>query len=80
MSIEIKQGCYYSNGAYGKNWGVRMVMSIGPDADSGEDMVNFKGMAGSSRRKNGVISMEDFLRWVRYEVSLVENDWKRIAE
>lgn len=80
MAIELKQGCYYSNGAYGKTWGVRMVMSIAPDADSGEDMVNFKGVAGSSRRQSGIILAEDFLRWVRYEVRLVENDWKRIAE
>lgn len=80
MAVELKQGHYYSNGAYGRNWGVRMVMSVGPDPETGEDVVNFKGVAGSSRRQTGVMLAYDFLRWVRYEVALVENDWKRIAE
>jgi hypothetical protein len=80
MSIELKQGHYYSNGAYGRNWGVRMVMAIGPDPESGEDVVNFKGVAGSSRRQTGSLLVDDFLRWVRYEVRLVENDWKRVRE
>jgi hypothetical protein len=80
MAVEIKQGRYYSNGAYGRNWGVRMVMSLGPDPESGEDVVSFKGVAGSSRRQNGVMLADDFLRWVRYEVRLVENDWKRVSE
>lgn len=80
MAVEIKQGHYYSNGAYGRNWGVRMVMSIGPNPENGADVVNFRGMAGSSRRQSGSMPLGDFLRWVRYEVSLVENDWKRVAE
>ncbi len=80
MAIEIRQGHYYSNGAYGRNWGVRMVISIGPDAESGKGMVSFKGVAGSSRRENGSVLVADFLSWVRYEVRLVENDWKRVNE
>jgi hypothetical protein len=80
MAIELKQGHYYSNGAYGRNWGVRMVMSVRPDPESGEDVVSFKGVAGSSRRQSGSMPADEFLRWVRYEVRLVENDWKRINE
>lgn len=80
MTTEVKQGHYYSNGAYGRNWGVRLVMSVGPDPESGEDVVNFKGVAGSSRRQTGAMLLGDFQRWVRYEVRLVENDWKRIVE
>ncbi len=78
--MELKQGHYYSNGAYGRNWGVRMVMSLGPDPESGEDVVNFKGVAGSSRRQSGSMPVGEFLRWVRYEVRLVENDWKRVFD
>jgi hypothetical protein len=78
--MELKQGHYYSNGAYGRNWGVRMVLSLGSDPESGEDVVNFKGVAGSSRRQTGAMLMDDFLRWVRYEVRLVENDWKRVLD
>jgi hypothetical protein len=80
MVIDLKQGHYYSNGSYGRNWGVRMVVSVGPDAESGEDVVNFKGVAGSSRRQSGAMPLDDFLRWVRYEVRLVENDWKRVLD
>jgi hypothetical protein len=78
--MELRQGRYYSNGAYGRNWGVRLVMSVGPDAESGEEVVSFKGVAGSSRRENGAMPVDEFLRWVRYEVRLVENDWKRVNE
>lgn len=80
MAVELKPGCYYSNGAYGRNWGVRMVLSLGADAESGMNVVNFKGVAGASRRQSGALPVAEFLRWVRYEVLLVENDWKRIAE
>lgn len=76
--MEIKPGHYYSNGAYGRNWGVRMVMHLLVDPDSGEDSVNFKGIAGSSRRQNGEMPLNEFARWVRYEVRLQENDWKRV--
>lgn len=80
MAIEIKPGHYYSNGAYGRTWGVRMVMHLMTDPDSGEDAVHFKGVAGSSRRQSGEMLLDEFMRWVRYEVRLVENDWKRINE
>jgi hypothetical protein len=80
MALAIKQGHYYSNGAYGKTWGVRMVMHLITDPDSGEDVVHFKGVAGSSRRQNGEMLLDEFTRWVRYEVRLVENDWKRVSE
>lgn len=80
MAIELRQGHYYSNGAYGRNWGVRLVMFIGPNPESGEETVNFKGVAGSSRRQSGSMPVGEFLRWVRYEVHLVENDWKRVNE
>ena len=80
MAIEIKQGHYYSNGAYGKNWGVRMVMHLLTDPDSGEDSVHFKGVAGSSRRQSGDMLLDEFVRWVRYEVRLQENDWKRVDD
>jgi len=37
-------------------------------------------VAGSSRRQSGSMQTGEFLRWVRYEVRLVENDWKRVNE
>lgn len=78
MTGSIRQGHYYSNGAYGRTWGVRMIMAISPDPESGEDMAHFKGVAGSSRRQTGAIPVEEFMRWAKYEVRLQENDWKRV--
>lgn len=78
--MTLKQSHFYSNGAYGRTWGVRMVMAIQPDPDTGEDMVHFKGVAGSSRRQTGDLTIDEFLRWAKYEVRLVENDWKRVDE
>jgi len=78
--MELKKAHYYSNGAYGRTWGVRMVMAIQPDPDTGEDMVHFKGVAGSSRRQTGSMLLDEFQRWAKYEVRLVENDWKRVDE
>ena len=78
--MEIKPGHYYSNGAYGKNWGVRMVMHLLTDPDSFDASVHFKGVAGSSRRQSGDMLLDEFIRWVRYEVRLQENDWKRVDD
>jgi hypothetical protein len=72
-------GHFYSNGAYGRTWGVRMVTACATDPDSGEEMIVFKGVAGSSRRHNGCLLVSEFTRWVKYEVQLKENDWVRVG-
>ena len=76
---EIKAGFFYSNGAYGRTWGVRQVAEIATDAESGEQVIHFKGIAGTFRRKKGHCSPAEFARWAKYEVALVENDWKRVG-
>jgi hypothetical protein len=75
----ISVGHFYSNGAYGRNWGVRMVTACTTDPETGENLIVFKGVAGSARRHNGSITTIEFVRWVKYEVSLKENDWIRIG-
>lgn len=80
MSLdELKPGYFYSNGAYGRTWGVRQLAKITPDAASGEAIVHFKGIAGTCRRKNGQCSLAEFAHWARYQVALLENDWKRVG-
>jgi hypothetical protein len=74
----ISVGRFYSNGAYGRNWGVRMVTACTTDPDSGEEMIAFKGVAGSARRHNGSLPVAEFIRWIKYEVVLKENDWVRV--
>ncbi|MBZ0069890.1 MAG: hypothetical protein K8F26_13875 [Thiobacillus sp.] len=76
---ELKTGYFYSNGAYGRTWGVRQLADISIDPETGEKQVHFKGVAGTCRRKQGHCSLAEFARWARYQVALVENDWKRVG-
>ena len=81
MPLEkLKPGLFYSNGAYGRTWGVRQLSSTRVDADSGETVFEFKGVAGTCRRKKGHCSPAEFARWAKYQVVLLENDWKRVVE
>ena len=75
----ITVGHFYSNGAYGRTWGVRMVTACTTDPEIGEEMIVFKGVAGSARRHNGSMPTAEFVRWVKYEVALKENDWVRVS-
>jgi hypothetical protein len=80
MSLdELKIGYFYSNGAYGRTWGVRQLAEIAHDAESGEPVYHFRGVAGICRRKKGHCSPVEFARWARYQVALLENDWKRVG-
>lgn len=76
----LKPGLFYSNGAYGRTWGVRQLAGIQVDTDSGEMRYEFKGVAGMCRRKKGHCSPAEFARWAKYQVVLLENDWKRVVE
>ena len=81
MTLEqLKPGYFYSNGAYGRTWGVRQLSVIRVDTESGETVFEFKGIAGTCRRKKGECSPAEFARWAKYQVALLENDWKRVVE
>ena len=77
---ELQTGYFYSNGAYGRTWGVRQLADINVDPETGEKVVHFKGVAGTCRRKKGHCSLAEFARWARYQVALHENDWKRVTD
>ncbi len=77
---ELKTGYFYSNGAYGRTWGVRQLADISVDPETGEKLVHFKGVAGTCRRKKGHCSLAEFARWAKYQVALLENDWKRVSD
>lgn len=79
-SLEIRVGGHYSNGAYGRSWGVRQVLEFSLDPECGEETVSFKGIAGTCRRKTGLCTLDEFRRWARYEVALNENSWQRIGQ
>ena len=76
---ELKTGFFYSNGAYGRTWGVRQLVEMATDAETGETVYHFKGIAGACRRKKGHCSPAEFARWAKYQVVLLENDWKRVG-
>lgn len=77
--FEITPGNYYSNGGYGRSWGVRLVTGYTREAESGAVSIVFKGIAGTCRRKQGQCSVEAFRRWARYQVALNENSWQRVG-
>jgi hypothetical protein len=76
--FQISPGKTYSNGAYGRSWGVRQVIECVFDAESGAETVAFRGVAGACRRKTGRCTLAEFRLWARYEVALNENSWQRI--
>jgi hypothetical protein len=77
---ELKVGFFYSNGAYGRTWGVRQLAKIVTDEKTGEKVIHFKGVAGTCRRKKGHCSPMEFACWAKYQVALQENDWKRVID
>jgi hypothetical protein len=77
---DIAKHHYYSNGAYGRSWGVRMVTEISDDPVTGQAQVTFKGVAGICRRKTATLALDEFERWAKYEVALNENSWHRVSE
>ncbi|MEW5786319.1 MAG: hypothetical protein AB1899_00555 [Pseudomonadota bacterium] len=77
--FDIVAGHFYSNGAYGRSWGVRQVVAFSLDDESGEETVTFRGMAGTCRRKQGSCTLDEFRRWARYQVALNENSWQRVG-
>lgn len=79
LPIDIHPGRCYSNGAYGRVWGVRQVLDLSLDPESGEETVRFKGLAGACRRKTGLCTLDEFCRWAKYEVRLNENSWQRVG-
>lgn len=80
MSLdELKVGFFYSNGAYGRTWGVRQIADLVTNAETGELQMYFRGVAGICRRKKGHCSPDEFARWAKYQVALQENDWKRVG-
>lgn len=70
---------YYSNGAYGRAWGVRQVTALETDPETGIETISFKGMAGRCRRQTGACPSQEFAAWAKYEVALNENSWQRVS-
>lgn len=77
--MRIRIGRCYSNGAYGRSWGVRMVRERLPAPGIGEEIIHYQGLAGVDRRRTGQCTLAEFQAWARYEVALNENSWQRVT-
>jgi CBS-domain-containing membrane protein len=75
-SEDIELGRYYSNDSHDARWQIRHVVDM-PVADSPDDLLIYKVVAGSERRSSGTLSRADFARWARHEVFLNESSWQR---
>ncbi len=76
-AAELTPGQFYSNGAYGRTWGVRLLVGFADD-ETGAPRIHYKGVAGTCRRKQGECSPAEFARWAKHRVALHENEWKRL--
>ena len=75
---QVVLGHYYSNGQFGVDWSIRLVVDESPNADPEKDMLVFKVVAGRGRRTSGVQTRTEFARWARYEVRRDDENWKRV--
>ena len=73
---DIALGRYYSNDSHDARWQIRQIVDM-PKAESPDDLLIYKVVAGTDRRSSGTISRADFARWARHEVYLSENSWQR---
>jgi CBS domain-containing membrane protein len=74
----LKHGHYYSNGEYDERWSVRQIVDWAETEDSGEEKLIYKVVAGANRRSSGVMTKNEFSRWVRHEVIRDEDNWRRV--
>lgn len=73
----IQLGHYYSNGYHDSRWQIRQVVDM-PSAESADDLLIYKVVAGSERRRSATVTRAEFARWARHEVFLNENSWQRM--
>lgn len=76
--LEIKTGCYYSNGLYGRHWSVRQVTRITSCDTPDNDQIRYKIVVGENRRQTNQCTRAEFLRWSQAEVYRNENSWQRM--
>jgi len=77
-SNQLRVGACYSNGEFGKKWIVWQVSEIFID-DINVDRVRYRILVGTNRRKYMVLSEDDFINKMRYEVELMESTWQRVV-
>jgi len=77
-SNQLRVGACYSNGEFGKKWIVWQISEVFTD-DVNINMVRYRILVGNNRRKYAVLSEEEFMNKMRYEVELMESTWQRVV-
>ncbi len=75
---QLLLGHYYSNGQYGKDWSVRLIVDQSSSEQADKDMIIYKVVAGKGRRTSGYATRTAFQQWAKHEVSRDEENWKRL--
>jgi CBS-domain-containing membrane protein len=73
----LRTGRYYSNGRYGSDWSVRLVIEQDDRDDRSDRKLIYKTVTG--RRTTAVTTRGEFARWARHEVYRDEENWRRVA-
>ena len=74
---QIETGKYYSNGRYGADWSVRLVVDTAGKQDPDVDIVVYKTVAGMGRRSSGTATRSEFARRASCQVVRNENSLLR---
>jgi len=77
---QVKQGHYYSNGAFGHDWCIRQIVDTSPSKELHRDRIVYKVIAGAEPRSSAMLTRAEFARWASYEVIRDDENWKRIDD
>lgn len=75
---QLQTGHYYSNGRYGRDWSVRLIIEQDERSDRPGRELIYKTVTGPGRRSTAVTTREEFARWARHEVYREEENWRRV--
>jgi CBS domain-containing membrane protein len=71
LAVPIAAGCYYSNGALGDSWSVRLVLDINTDeVKAARRKVIYKIVAGEGLYNIHLCSLGEFTTWAKQQVDL----------
>lgn len=75
---QLQTGHYYSNGRYGRDWSVRLIIEQDERSDRPGRELIYKTVTGPGRRSTAVTTRQEFARWARHEVYREEENWRRV--
>lgn len=74
---KLVTGGYYSNGQYGSDWSVRLIVDESVSDEVDKDLVIYKIVAGVGRRQSGYTTRVEFSHWAKHQVIRDEDNWKK---